>query len=189
VAKAPSNTQGVETGAHDETTTTGKGRPTPTRREREAANRRPLVATGKEAQKEQRARMAEARDRARVGLAAGEEKYLPARDKGPQRRYVRDFVDARYSIGEIMIPVMFVVIILTFFRDPTAQAVTLLALWGFFALAIVDSVVVGRQVTKRVAARFGEPEKGLKWYAAMRALQMKPMRLPKPQVKRGQYPE
>lgn len=189
MAKAPSNTQGVETGAHDDQTTSGKGRPTPTRREREAANRRPLVATGKEAQKEQRARLAEQRDRARVGLANGEEKYLPARDKGPQRRYVRDFVDARYSVGEVMIPIMFLVIILTIFRDPTVQAVTLLVLWGFFALAILDSLLVGRQVTKRVTERFGTPEKGLKWYAAMRALQMKPMRLPKPQVKRGQYPE
>jgi hypothetical protein len=28
-------------------------------------------------------------------------------------------------------------------------------------------------------------EKGLRWYAAMRSIQMRGMRLPKPQVKRG----
>jgi hypothetical protein len=31
-------------------------------------------------------------------------------------------------------------------------------------------------------------EKGLGWYGAMRIIQMRFMRLPKPQVKRGQHP-
>jgi hypothetical protein len=31
-------------------------------------------------------------------------------------------------------------------------------------------------------------QKGNRWYAAMRALQLRLMRLPKPQVKRGNFP-
>lgn len=176
--------------AEPESTAVGKGRPTPTRREREAANQRPLVASGKEAQKAQRARLAEQRDRARVGLANGEERFLPDRDKGPQRRFIRDHVDARFSVGEAMIPIMVVVIAMTLVQSAAIQSITLLVLWGFFALAVVDCLIVGRSVNRKLAVKYGAENvrKGNRWYAAMRAMQLKPMRLPKPQVKRGEYP-
>ena len=29
----------------------------------------------------------------------------PARDAGPERRYVRDYIDARFNVGELMLPV------------------------------------------------------------------------------------
>ncbi|WP_084815849.1 DUF3043 domain-containing protein [Frondihabitans sp. Leaf304] len=167
----------------------GKGRPTPSRKEREAANRRPLVPVGKEARKEQRGRVAEQRNRARIGLANGEEKFLPARDKGEQRKYVRDYIDARWSVGEAMIPIMVIVILLSLI--PAASAFTLFALWGFFVFAIIDCLLVGQRIRSKLAAAHGGADKveaGLRWYAAMRALQMKPMRLPKPQVKRGEFP-
>ena len=170
----------------------GKGRPTPTRKEREAANRRPLVSSDrKAANKESRAKMAESRERARLGMANGEEKYLVARDKGPQRRYIRDYIDARFSIGEVMIPIMFIVIILTFINDAVFQFIAIVALWVFFLLAIIDCVIVGYILNRKVGVKFGAEhvQKGNRWYAAMRALQLRPMRLPKPQVKRGKYPE
>lgn len=183
-------TTDATTVAEPESTTVGKGRPTPTRREREAANQRPLVASGKEAQKAQRARLAEQRDRARVGLANGEERFLPDRDKGPQRKFIRDHVDARFSVGEAMIPIMVVVILLTLVQSAVVQSAVLLVLWGFFALAVVDCLIVGRSVNRKLAAKYGTENlrKGNRWYAAMRAMQLKPMRLPKPQVKRGEYP-
>ncbi|MBF4599421.1 DUF3043 domain-containing protein [Frigoribacterium sp. VKM Ac-1396] len=190
MAKPDSKTTETTTVAEPESTAVGKGRPTPTRREREAANQRPLVASGKEAQKAQRARLAEQRDRARVGLANGEEKFLPDRDKGPQRRFIRDHVDARFSVGEAMIPIMVVVIALTLVQSAAIQSITLLVLWGFFALAVVDCLIVGSSVNRKLAAKYGAENvrKGNRWYAAMRAMQLKPMRLPKPQVKRGEYP-
>ena len=62
----------------------GKGRATPTRKEREAARKRPLVPNDrKQAAKEHREKMNAARERARIGMANGEEKYLPQRDRGP----------------------------------------------------------------------------------------------------------
>lgn len=171
--------------------TTGKGRATPTRKEREAANLRPLVGNDrKAAAKASRAKMAEAREKARVGMAAGEEKYLPVRDKGPQRRWIRDYVDARFSVGEILIPVMFLVIVLTFINDERVQLIGILGLWLFFLVAVIDGVILGFIVTRKLTARFGADklQRGNRWYAAMRAMQLRVMRLPKPQVKRGQYP-
>ncbi|HUG50663.1 MAG TPA: DUF3043 domain-containing protein, partial [Terrimesophilobacter sp.] len=160
-------------------------------KEREAANLRPLVNSDrKAASKASRAKMAESRERARIGMANGEEKYLVARDRGPQRRYIRDFIDARFSVGEIMIPIMFVVIILTFVQDEVFQVLAIMGLWLFFILAVIDCLIVGFRINRKLAAKFGadQLQRGNRWYAAMRALQLRMMRLPKPQVKRGQYP-
>ncbi|MBC7442940.1 MAG: DUF3043 domain-containing protein [Ramlibacter sp.] len=168
----------------------GKGQATPSRKQQEALNRRPLVPDDRKlAAKQARGKAAEARDRARVGMAAGDEKYLPVRERGPQKRFARDYVDARFNVGEFMIPVMFLVILLTFFPDPSVQTYGILALWAFFLVAVVDCVILGFTLTRKVKAKFGDAKADrVRWYAAMRALQLRPMRLPKPQVKRGQYP-
>ncbi|WP_111719698.1 DUF3043 domain-containing protein [Homoserinimonas sp. OAct 916] len=177
--------------AKPEVPPTGKGAPTPTRKQQEAALMRPLVSGDrKQANKDARAKMSHARDRARVGMAAGEEKFLPERDKGAQRRFVRDWVDARFNVGEFMIPIMFVVIILTFLPDLTIQSVGILVLWIFFAAAVLDCIWLSMRVKAKIKERFKveTAQKGTAWYASMRALQLRVMRLPKPQVKRGQYP-
>lgn len=171
-------------------TPAGKGHPTPTRKEKEEARKRPLVSNDRTAaRKADRAAMQSQRERARIGMANGEEKYLPVRDRGPQKRYVRDYVDARFSIGELLIPLMLVVIVLTFFPQPEVQTIGLVALWAFFIVAIADVVILGFIVTRKLAAKFGADKvEKVRFYAAMRALQLRAMRLPKPQVKRGQFP-
>lgn len=168
----------------------GKGQATPTRKQQEALRKRPLVPDDRKlAARQARAKTQETRDRARVGMAAGEDKFLPARERGPQKRYVRDYVDARFNVGEFMIPVMFLVIILTFFPDRNVQTYGILALWAFFIVAVVDCVILGFLVTRKIENKFGKSKvERVRWYAAMRALQLRIMRLPKPQVKRGQYP-
>ena len=165
----------------------GKGRPTPRRRDREAQLKKPLVSNNR---KEAKARVQQQRDRARMGLANGEERFLPLRDKGPQRKWVRDFVDARWNFGEFLIPIMFAVIIATFLPSVQAQFLAIAVLWGFFLITILDSILVGRQVRKGLSEKHGfdNVETGVRWYAAMRALQMRGLRLPKPQVKRGERP-
>jgi Protein of unknown function (DUF3043). len=191
VAKPDKSVGAVDYELNTDSVTSGKGHATPTRKEREAANLRPLVNSDrKAAAKASRAKMAEARERARIGMANGEEKYLVARDRGPQRRFIRDFIDARFSVGEIMIPIMFLVIILTFVQDEVFQVLAILGLWIFFILAVLDCLVVGFRINRKLAAKFGadQLQKGNRWYAAMRALQLRVMRLPKPKVKRGEYP-
>jgi hypothetical protein len=169
---------------------TGKGHATPTRREKEAARKRPLVSNDRAAaRRDARTQMQIQREKARVGMANGDEKFLPARDRGPQKRYVRDYVDARFSVGELLIPLMFAVIILTFFPQPEVQVIGIVSLWAFFGIAVVDVVVLGFLVTRKLTAKFGADRvEKVRWYAAMRALQLRMMRLPKPQVKRGQFP-
>ena len=172
----------------------GKGRATPSRREREAANRRPLVpADRKAARVADRDRMRTARERQQAGLAAGDERYLPARDKGPQRRYARDYVDARWSVGEFLIPVVVILLLSTFLPFPSATKETissyvLIAVWCFFVIMVIDCLVMGQLLSRRLRAKFGEAERGLRWYASMRAIQLRVLRMPKPQAKRGQYP-
>jgi hypothetical protein len=193
VAKAqePSAEKTSETLEETAARLAGKGRATPTRKDREAARKRPLVPDNRtQARKEARAKMAAARDKARVGMAAGDERYLPTRDKGPQKRFIRDFVDARFSIGELLIPMMLIVILLTFVPSLEVQFFSYIALYGYILLAVIDSVVLGFTIRRRLAQKFGADrvERGVRLYAAMRALQFRRLRLPKPQVKRGQYP-
>lgn len=168
----------------------GKGRPTPTRREKELARQRPLVSSDRaEARRQSKTAVAAERERQRIGMANGEERYLPARDRGAQKRYVRDYVDARFSVGELLIPIMVIVIILTAIPSNAVQVPAMLLLYGFFLLAVGDAVFAGFMVTRRLTAKFGEGKvEKVRWYAAMRAFQLRIMRLPKPQVKRGAFP-
>jgi hypothetical protein len=167
----------------------GKGHATPSRKEREAANMRPLVPSDrKEAARMERGRATEERNKQRIGLAAGDERYLPLRDRGPQKKFARDFVDARYNVGELMVPFMFLVIIMTFIPSLPIQESSFLVLWAFFFIALTDVMILGVQLRKRITAKFGSVDKGVRWYAGMRSLQMRPLRLPKPQVGRRQYP-
>ncbi|MFV0433576.1 MAG: DUF3043 domain-containing protein [Leucobacter sp.] len=170
--------------------TASKGRPTPSRKQAEAANARPIVGSRDKAmQKEQRKQAQSARERARIGMMEGDERYLGPRDKGPQRRYVRDYVDARWSVGEALIPMMLIVLVLTFIPG-TAQVISLFVIWAFVGFAVLDAVFLGFRLKKLLGAKFGEDrvQPGFRWYAAMRAFQFRPLRMPKPQVKRGQFP-
>ena len=44
----------------------------------------------------------------RASLASGDDRYLPARDKGPVRAFARDYVDSRRTVGEYMLPLVIV---------------------------------------------------------------------------------
>ncbi len=183
--KTPADEQDVT----DQTPNSGKGRPTPSRAEQEAARKRPLVPDTKEARQRQKADLAAQRERARVGMAAGEDKYLPARDKGPQRRFVRDYIDAGWHIGELVMPLMILVIVVMMINAPLIQVYAMIVLWAYVVLVVIDMVIISLRVKKAASNKFGDRrEKGLGWYGAMRTIQMRWMRLPKPQVKRGRYP-
>lgn len=185
---SPSATESDATNAPE--TPSGKGHATPTRKEKEAARKRPLVSTDRAAARKQaRAQMQLQRDKARIGLANGDEKYLPARDRGPQKRYVRDYVDARFSIGEMLLPFLFVVIIATIIPSQEIVAILYIIVYGFIFVALADVIVMGFLLKRRLAEKFGADRvEKFRFYAAMRALQLRMMRLPKPQVKRWQFP-
>ena len=189
MAKTPNTPASAE--VEPEPTPVGKGHATPTRKEREAAQRRPLVPKDRKlASQQNRANLASEREKARLGMAAGDPRYLPARDQGAQRKFARDWVDAGWHLGEAVMPAMVLVILATFLPIAALQYYAFVGLWIFILFVIGDMVITSISVKRAVKKKFGadKMEKGLGWYAAMRTVQMRFLRLPKPQVKRGQKP-
>lgn len=166
-----------------------KGAPTPTRREREAARKRPLVPDDRRAARQaQREHLRELRQKQRIAMETGDEKYLPPRDRGPQRRFARDWVDARFGVGEWMLLLVLAFLFVSFVLTDEARLVLSQVLWLFVLAVIVECWWVARQVRKRLELKFGEAERGVRFYAAMRSLQIRRLRLPKPMVARGEFP-
>ncbi|MEJ5868116.1 DUF3043 domain-containing protein [Pseudokineococcus sp. 5B2Z-1] len=171
----------------------GKGRPTPRRHEAEAARRRPLVVTDRRAAaKASRERLRSERLRTRSAMETGDERYLPARDKGPARRYTRDLVDARRNVGEYLLFAALGLVVLQFALQSVNTLWGLystLALWFVVLAVVVDSFLLNRHLKKRLAARFGDDlPAGTVRYGVLRALQIRRSRLPKPQVRHGEQP-
>ncbi len=170
-----------------------KNRPTPSRRDQEAANKRPLVPTDRKAAASQsREANKVARARQRAALLSGDESALPVRDKGPVKRYIRDAVDARWNVGEFMLPVMVAVLALTFLAPifPAIASFTTLLIftmvYGLVVAGVLDAFLMWRRIKAKIVAKFGEtPPRGSAMYAVMRAFQMRRSRLPRPQVERG----
>ena len=167
----------------------GKGRPTPSRKEAEAAAkaRAKVPRTRKEQAAAQRLAKSESSAKVRAGMKSGDERYLLPRDKGPVRRFIRDFVDSRLSFVELLIPLLIVTMVLGYSGNEAMRSIGNTILLGTVLLVVVDMVTLRMRLRRQLAERFpDEPTKGLTYYALTRALQMKFMRLPKPRVKIGQ---
>lgn len=181
----------ASTGATPDTSAAkdGKGRPTPSRKEKEDARKRPLVVNDRA---ERRRRDREAaniqRDKARVGMANGDERYIPARDRGVQRRFMRDYIDARWSIGELILPTIVLYLVTSLVPIDAVVYSGLGVIWFVFSAAIIDFIVLIIGLKRRLVEKFGAPEKGYRLYSAVRAMYFRQLRMPKPQVKRGEYP-
>lgn len=168
-----------------------KGRPTPKRAVAQSQRKAVVASTGnrKEDAKRSRERRRVEMARQREALANGDERYLPNRDKGPVRRFVRDFVDSRFSVAEMFLPLAVIILVLSMVRVQSLQNIALLMWLGVIALILVDSVGMFIRLRNALNKRFpDEPKRGAVAYGLMRTLQMRRLRLPKPQVKRGERP-
>lgn len=164
-----------------------KNRPTPKRKEAEAARRQPLVvADRKAAKKAEREHAREARLAARAAAERGDDKALPLRDRGPQRRYIRDRVDSRWTIGEVALPLMLVAVLTLAIPNPYVQYISLLLVWLVVLAGVIDCYFQWRRIKKGILAKFGTVERGGARYSAMRSMQMRRARFPRPMVKRGE---
>jgi hypothetical protein len=122
----------------------------------------------------------------RAAYLRGEESALPARDRGPTRRYVRNFVDSRRSTGEYFLPIIFIVLVLTLFPIPAVQIGAVALMYAVLVLAVIDGFFLSRKIRKAMAIKFpGTSTKGLGMYAWLRSTQMRRLRAPHPQVKVG----
>ena len=167
----------------------GKGRPTPKRKEAEAAARARARAPRdrKELAARQRQLRTEESRKIRAAMKTGDERYLPARDRGPMRRFIRDFVDARFSLVEMLIPLLIISMVLGYSGNSTLMGASTMVMMATFLFVVVDMFVLRFRLRRELTRRFpGETYKGTTFYAITRSLQMKFMRLPKPRVKIGQ---
>lgn len=149
----------------------------------------PAPANRREAYKRMRERQRAERAEAQAGMRAGDEKYLLARDRGPERALARDVVDSRRTVGTWFLGGAVIVIFGSSAAMPPAVRLAANLLWALLALAIVvDSILISRRIGALVKARFPDTtqRKGsLYLYAIMRAITYRRMRVPAPRVKIG----
>ena len=169
----------------------GKGRPTPRRREAQRRRTGPVAPppkTRREAVRRMREQGNDRRTEARAGLRTGDERYLTPRDRGPERRMVRDIVDSRRNAG-----VLFLLSAVVYFAGlliPSVQIkAAITALWlTVLVLLIVDSALIGLRIRKLMRERFPDSNQRLSsliFYGATRATMIRRWRMPKPAVEVG----
>jgi hypothetical protein len=165
-----------------------KGRPTPKRKD--AQSKRIVSSLAPASTKEEKKRAREqsraSRTASRAAYLRGEESAMPLRDRGPARRQVRNIVDARRSIGEYFLPIIFVVLLLSVFPVPALQYGAIALMYAVLLTAAIDGVFLSRKIKREIRNRFPDsPTKGLGLYGWLRSTQMRRLRTPHPQVKAG----
>jgi hypothetical protein len=168
--------------------TAGKGRPTPKRSEAERRRREPYTAPKdrKEAARTSRDRQRTDRTRRMEAVRRGEEWAMPPRDRGPVKALARDYVDSKRRVSEYYMYGLLVLLVLLFIRAPIVQTIVPLLVLGAVLIMGIEGVLIGRKAKSLAAERLpGQSTRGLALYSAMRALQIRRLRVPKPRVKPG----
>jgi hypothetical protein len=177
--------------------TPAKGRATPKRRDAEPLRRGPAASpprTQREAlkrSKSQRGQNRSATAERRERMAAGDDRYVMRRDKGPVRAYARNVIDSRRNLMGLFMPIALVIVILLFAGRvaPGVQQVLTLVVLVFLVAMLTEGIYLATVVNRKVRAKFpdsGERPLSLGWYVFIRATQIRRLRMPKPQVKPGQ---
>jgi len=165
-----------------------KGKPTPKRKEAQAKLKVSSLspAASKEAKKALKAQARVRRLETRAAYMRGEESALPVKDKGPARRFVRNYVDERKSVTEYFLVFIMFILFLTVIPSPAVQLGAIALMYSAMIWVAIDGFLLSRRVKKLVAEKFpGEPTKGLGLYGWMRSTQLRRLRAPAPQVGPG----
>ncbi|SNV05727.1 hypothetical membrane protein [Corynebacterium ulcerans] len=140
-----------------------------------------------------RERAEEGKQRRREAQAAmdrGDERYLLQRDRGEERRYVRDLVDSKRYIGNFVMPLALILLVILFIGrwvPEFASAMSFVALI-FIAAFAIEAIVLGRKTARAVRERFPDTSESgfaIGAYAYGRVTQPRRWRTPKPQVNIG----
>lgn len=178
--------------------TAGKGRPTPKRKDAQAQNLRPLVPKDRDAsRKAAKARMRKRENAEYEAMQTGDVNHMPKAERLPWRIYIRDYVDARFNLGEFFIPVAFVILVVSIFvtyKWPTLALPLMVLMYVYLFAVIIDIAIMWRKLKKKLIEKYGEKSvaRGMRSasYAWSRAIQIRRWRLPKPRyAKRGHWPE
>ena len=165
-----------------------KDAPTPKRKDSEALNKINAITSPatKATKSRDRTEMKAKRLASRAAYMRGEESALPIRDRGAVRRFVRDYVDSRRNVGEYFLPAVFTVLVLSVIHNKFISPIAILFMYVAMIYTVLSGVFMTRRIRKVVAAKFpDEATKGLGMYGWLRSTQMRRMRAPAPQVKRG----
>lgn len=203
-----------EKDTHSKAYTPKKGRPTPKRNEveRKVGVRRSAFeapATPGEARKrrkelknsmskeeykamKQRKRDEEARARRKANerMMAGDEDYMMERDRGPEKRFVRDWVDSHRYLMNFFLPMTFVVIIIMLIgmSNPSFANLSSFVMMAVFLIMLVEGIWLGRKINRMVNERYPRnphSKFSLGMYAFTRATMIRKMRTPAPQKNVG----
>jgi hypothetical protein len=116
----------------------------------------------------------------------GETWALPPRDRGPVKALARDYVDSKRRVIEYYMYGLLVLLVLLFIRAHIVQTIVPLLVLGAVIIMGLEGIFIGRRAKALAAERLpGESTRGLGLYSAMRALQIRKLRVPKPRVKPG----
>ena len=194
-----------------------KGRPTPKRREVEiergiirdpsgiprnsaqAASKRKQLKKSmtkgewKEYRQKEREETRSRQREAQAAMDRGEEKYLMPRDKGPERRFVRDWVDSRRFINKAVMPVALILLVIMLLGTwlPTLANIMSLGAMALMVVFFIEGVWLGRSVNKAVRAKFPGTAAtgfGLGFYAYSRVTQPRKWRSPRARLNIGDQP-
>jgi hypothetical protein len=157
-----------------------KDRPTPTRKEAEAARRQRVTRTLSKK---------EARAESSRYARAERMKAINAREAVPEKALLRDYIDARFNLGEFLLPSLVVILALTFVSQsiPRVSVISTGVMYLFLLAVIADSALMWRGFKKLLAVRLPKAStRGLLMYGVNRAIQIRRFRMPAPRVKRGQ---
>ncbi|WP_423767016.1 DUF3043 domain-containing protein [Corynebacterium falsenii] len=176
---------GVRRTAYDAPTTPGQAR----------KRRKDLKASMSKAEykaMKQRERDEKARERRKVNerMMAGEEAYLMDRDKGREKRFVRDWVDAHRYLMNLFLPMTLAVIVVMIFgmSNPNLANLASLVVMAIFLIMVVEGIVLGRRINREVNERFPDNtygKFGLGFYDFTRATMIRRLRTPAPQKNVG----
>lgn len=156
-----------------------KDRPTPSRKEAEAARRQRVHRTMSTKEARREASRHSRAERLRV---------LNGREAAPEKQLLRDYVDARFSLGEVLLPSLVVLLAASFMSNiwPPVTLVATLVMYVYIILVLIDGAVMWRGFKKVLAERMPKvPPKGLLMYGMNRCIQIRRFRMPPPRLKRG----
>jgi hypothetical protein len=157
-----------------------KDRPTPTRKEAEAARRQRVTRTLSKKEARLEASRQNRAERMRV---------INAREAAPEKALLRDYIDRRFNLGEFLLPSLVVILLLTFTGQalPRVAVISTLVMYAFIFAVIADTAIMWRGFKKLLAVRLPKVSpRGLLLYGMNRSMQIRRFRQPPPRVKRGQ---
>jgi hypothetical protein len=157
-----------------------KDRPTPTRKEAEAARRQRVNRTLSKKEARQEAARQSRSERARA---------MNVREGTPEKTLMRDYIDARFSVGEFLLPSLVVILLLTFLSTavPQIALISTVLMYGFILFVLFDVFLMWRGFKKVLAERLPRAStKGLLFYGMNRCIQIRRFRMPPPRIKRGE---